>query len=105
MTQAGLPRPDKVLLVSAVKGTGVRELIEEVKAGLGFRRDTVHFDLCWVFSCGGDINDFVPKHITEFHTARALFSYALSSHAYVSAGATCGWSVPRTRARAPSSVL
>jgi|LauGreDrversion4_1035100.scaffolds.fasta_scaffold779261_1 hypothetical protein len=37
MNQAGLPRPDKVMLVSAVKGSGVRELIEEVKAGLGFR--------------------------------------------------------------------
>lgn len=37
MKQAGLPRPDKVFLVSAAKGTGVRELVEDVKAGLGFR--------------------------------------------------------------------
>ena len=39
MTQAGLPKPDKVMLVSAVKGSGVRELVEEVKASLGFRGD------------------------------------------------------------------
>ena len=38
MSQAGLPRPEKVMLVSAVKGSGVRDLIEEVKAGLGFRQ-------------------------------------------------------------------
>jgi len=44
MNQAGLPRPDKVMLVSAVKGSGVRELIEEVKAGLGFR--WVYWTVC-----------------------------------------------------------
>ena len=27
------------MLVSAVRGSGVRELVEEVKAGLGFRGD------------------------------------------------------------------
>jgi hypothetical protein len=37
MSQAGLPKPDKVFLVSAVKGSGVRDMVEDIKENLGFR--------------------------------------------------------------------
>ena len=39
MKQSGLPRPDKVFMVSATKGSGVKDLVEEIKSGLGFRGD------------------------------------------------------------------
>ena len=39
MKQSGLPRPDKVFMVSATKGSGVRDVVEAVKSGLGFRGD------------------------------------------------------------------
>eukprot|EP00798_Chlamydomonas_sp_ICE-L_P007543 gene7543-692_t len=39
LRQAGLPPPEKVFLVSAVKGSGVREMVDNVKTALGFRGD------------------------------------------------------------------
>jgi hypothetical protein len=37
MKDAGLPRPDKVFMVSSTKGSGIRELVENVKASMGLR--------------------------------------------------------------------
>ena len=39
MTAAGLPRPDKVFVVSAVKGFNVRPMMDDIRAALGFRGD------------------------------------------------------------------
>lgn len=39
MRQAGLPSPDKVFMVSAVKGLGVKDMVQDIRVALGFRGD------------------------------------------------------------------
>ncbi|KAG2482323.1 hypothetical protein HYH03_018745 [Edaphochlamys debaryana] len=39
LKQAGLPSPDKVFIVSAARGSGVKEMVEDVREALGFRGD------------------------------------------------------------------
>ncbi|KAG2441115.1 hypothetical protein HXX76_003967 [Chlamydomonas incerta] len=39
LKQAGLPAPDKVFLVSAAKGTGVKDMVQDVRQALGYRGD------------------------------------------------------------------
>ncbi|KXZ56942.1 hypothetical protein GPECTOR_1g85 [Gonium pectorale] len=39
LKQAGLPSPDKVFMVSATKGLGVREMVQDIRKALGFRGD------------------------------------------------------------------
>jgi hypothetical protein len=39
LKQAGLPRPDRVFMVSAINGVGVQEMIKTLRTDMGFRAD------------------------------------------------------------------
>jgi len=39
LKQAGLPRPSRVFMVSAINGLGVREMIKTLRTDMGFRAD------------------------------------------------------------------
>ena len=39
LRQAGLPKPDRVFMLSSVTGYGVKDMLERLKADMGFRAD------------------------------------------------------------------
>jgi hypothetical protein len=39
LRQAGLPKPDRVFMLSSVTGYGVKEMLDRLKADMGFRAD------------------------------------------------------------------
>ncbi|MEW5317331.1 MAG: hypothetical protein WDW38_008639 [Sanguina aurantia] len=39
LASAGLPKPEAVFMVSAVKMLGIRDMVDDIKSGLGFRGD------------------------------------------------------------------
>jgi len=39
LKQAGLPRPERVFMVSAVKGFGIRPMLDDLRSAMGFRAD------------------------------------------------------------------
>jgi hypothetical protein len=39
LRQAGLPQPERVFMVSAANGFGIKEMLEQLKNDMGFRAD------------------------------------------------------------------